>query len=137
MKILLLTIVAAAWLVSGCALWRKSDAVQEPPAGAVINLSSTNGIAPAPAASATNASKLIVTPESGMAGTVATYNEAGHFVVLDFPLGHMPTAEQRMYVYRNGLKVGEVRITGPQKENHTVADLAAGEAQRGDEVRDK
>lgn len=82
-------------------------------------------------------SKLIVTPENMLVGTVATYNTAGRFVVLDFPVGKLPALDQVMFVYRQGLKVGEIRITGPERDHNTVADLVAGEARKGDEVRDK
>ena len=40
-------------------------------------------------------------------------------------------------LFRSGMKVGEVKITGPQRENNIVADLVTGEAQIGDEVRDQ
>jgi hypothetical protein len=81
--------------------------------------------------------KLIVTPLKGITGKVATYNATGRFVVLDFPVGHLPTLEQTLFVYRQGLKVGEVKVTGPERDTNTVADLVSGEAQRGDEVRDR
>lgn len=80
---------------------------------------------------------LIALPGSGLNGKVAKYNTAGRFVVLDFPVGQMPGREQRLFVYRAGLKVGELRVTGPQRDTHIVADLTAGEAQPGDEVRDR
>lgn len=82
-------------------------------------------------------SKLIVTPESLLVGKVTMFNTAGRFVVLDFPVGRMPSLDQTMFIYREGLKVGEVRVTGPERDNNTVADLIFGEASRGDEVRDK
>jgi len=72
-----------------------------------------------------------------MTGRVVVYNEAGRFVVLDFPIGHLPANEQIMHVFRQGLKVGEVKITGPQRDHNTVADLVSGEARKGDEVRDR
>jgi hypothetical protein len=78
---------------------------------------------------------LIVTPESGLVGRVARVNWAGRFVVLNFPLGRMAAVEQRLNLYRRGLKVGEVRVTGPQREDNIVADLVAGEAAVGDEAR--
>ena len=68
---------------------------------------------------------------------MARYNDAGRFVVLEFPVGHMPASEQRLFVYRGGLKVGEIKVTGPQRDDHIVADLTGGEAQAGDEVRDR
>ncbi len=79
----------------------------------------------------------IVTPDASLTGKVARYNETGRFVVLEFPIAHLPGLGQRLFVYRDGLKIGEVRVTGPQRDDHTVADLTAGEAQPGDEVRDK
>lgn len=91
-----------------------------------------------PAAAKSDAKpELIVTPESLLSGRVAVYNTAGRFVVLDFPLGRMPVVDQTLFVYRQGLKVGEVKITGPERDHNTVADLISGEARKGDEVRDR
>ena len=78
---------------------------------------------------------LIVTPENALVGKVAMVNTTARFVVLNFPLGKMAAVEQRLNLYRRGLKVGEVKVTGPQRENNIVADLVAGEAEVGDEVR--
>jgi hypothetical protein len=33
--------------------------------------------------------------------------------------------------------VGEIQITGPQRDNNSVADIIFGDAQKGDEVRMK
>jgi hypothetical protein len=82
-------------------------------------------------------SDLIVTPEYALIGRVVRYNDAGRFVVVDFPLGRTPAAEQRMFVYRRGLKVGEVKINSWQRENLMVADLVVGEAAEGDEIKNK
>lgn len=57
------------------------------------------------------------------------------FVVIAFPVGQMPGLDQRMTVFRSGMKVGEVRITGPQRDDKIVADLMSGNAADGDEVR--
>lgn len=84
-----------------------------------------------------SAPKLIVTPDVLLIGNVTAYNTAGRFVVLDFPVGRMPMVEQVLFIYRQGLKVGEVRVTGPERDHNTIADLISGEAQKGDEVRDK
>lgn len=54
-------------------------------------------------------------PGPTLTGRVAVYNEAGRFVVLDFPIGHLPANEEVMFVFRQGLKVGEVKVTGPQR----------------------
>jgi hypothetical protein len=79
----------------------------------------------------------IVTPDNSLTAKVATYNAAGRFVVLSFPVGQMPNLNQTLFLYRNGLKAGEVKVTGPQRDNDVVADLVAGTAQAGDEVRDQ
>lgn len=83
------------------------------------------------------ASPPIITPDTSLIGKVARYNEAGRFVVLEFPIARMPGNGQKLFVYRNTLKVGEVKITGPQRDDRTVADLTTGEAQPGDEVREQ
>jgi hypothetical protein len=81
--------------------------------------------------------KVIVTAESRLEGKVIKINPEGRFAILNFPIGHMPAVEQRMNVYRRGLKVGEIKITGPQMDDDIVGDLITGEALAGDEVRDR
>jgi len=88
---------------------------------------STMPVAPAP----------IVTPDTSLTAQVISYNAVGQFVVLSFPMGQMPKMNQNLFLYRAGLKVGEVKITGPQNNNNIVADLISGEAQNGDEVREQ
>lgn len=109
-----LMLVSAGLLLSGC--------VHHKPAhpAAVI--------APAPT---------IVTPDNSLSGKVVSYNEAGRFVVLNFPAGRMPKMNQTLFLYRAGLKVAEVNVSGPQSDDNTVADLVSGDAQPGDEARDR
>jgi hypothetical protein len=78
---------------------------------------------------------LIVTLDPSSSGKVAKVNPSDRFVVLNFPLGHVPPVQQRLSLYRRGLKIGEVKVTGPQQDDNTVADLVTGEAEVGDEVR--
>jgi hypothetical protein len=85
----------------------------------------------------TGTQQVIVTPETGLAGKVVKVNSGGRFVVLNFPVGHLPAIDQRLNVYRQGLKVGEVKISGPQLEDNVVGDLVSGNAEAGDEVRDQ
>lgn len=91
----------------------------------------------APFESKASSQKLIVTPETGLVGKVETANQNLRYVVLSFPIGHLPALEQRLNVYRHGLKVGEVKVTGPQIEDNVVADIVEGDSGPGDEVRDK
>jgi hypothetical protein len=97
----------------------------------------TTKIAAVPSMPATPMPPIIVTPDNSLAGKVLAYNSPGHFVVLDFPAGPMPATDQTLFLYRTGLKVGEIKVTGPQRDNNTVADLVNGDAQIGDEVRDQ
>jgi hypothetical protein len=80
---------------------------------------------------------VIVSPDTGLHGKVATYNDAGHFVVLTIPQDQMPQVDTELFIYRDNMKVGEVKVTGPQRDENVVADVVNGEAQAGDEVRDK
>ncbi|MDW8310305.1 MAG: hypothetical protein RMK20_13105 [Verrucomicrobiales bacterium] len=119
-----LALVMTLLVCGGCALWpgrsgrARSDAAWPSESGA-------------PAAATT------VVPVTALTGKVARYNEAGRFAVLEFPIGQMPRLEQRLFVYRDGQKVGELKVTGPQRDEHIVADVLAGQAQPGDEVRDR
>jgi hypothetical protein len=83
----------------------------------------------------TTAPEPIVTPDNSLTAKVVRYNSVGRFVVLSFPVGQMPQNGQTFFIYRAGMKMGQVKITGPQRDNDTVADLIEGDAQEGDEVR--
>jgi hypothetical protein len=94
-----------------------------PPAGAIIGR--------------TNATAVTVTPAPGTVyGKVAHVNASDRFVVLTYPIGRVPPNNKRLSVYRDGMKVGELKVTGPREDPNTVADITAGEARAGDEVRD-
>ena len=76
-----------------------------------------------------------VTPVLESKGQVKALNSASGFVVIDFYLSQLPRIGQRMNIYRRGLKVGEVKISGPEMSRYIAADIVAGEAQVGDEAR--
>lgn len=80
--------------------------------------------------------KLIVTPANGLVGKVAKVNLNSRFVVVSFNGGQLPALGRVMPVYRRGLKVGELKMSGPQLDDNLVGDLVAGEAELGDEVRE-
>jgi len=109
--------------LAGCA---RSRAVAPPPG---------SGAGAAPTRAVGTNQTFIVTPETVLVAKVAHVNPDGRFVVLTFPLGKMAAIEQRFSLYRRGLKVGEVKVCGPQREDNIVADLVAGAAQVGDEAR--
>ena len=117
MRVLLSVMLFLALALSGCS-WMK-------PAKKPAKAQSRAGAPATPAA----------IPGNALVGKVALVNGAARFVVLNFPLGKMAAAEQPLYLYRRGVKVGEVKVTGPQRGENIVADLVAGEAEIGDEAR--
>ena len=88
-------------------------------------------------ASAPRTSQTVVTLDNSLTARVAAYNAAGRFVVLNFPVGQMPKLDQTLFLYRDGLKIAEVKVCGPQRDDNIVADLVSGDAEVGDEVRDQ
>ena len=90
-----------------------------------------------PANSSATTPQVIVTPQTGLVGKIVKVNSGARFVVLNFPVGHLPTIDQRLNVYHQGLKTGEVKVSGPQLEDNVVGDLVSGNAVVGDEVRDQ
>lgn len=79
----------------------------------------------------------IVTPDFSLSAQVVSVNPVGRFVVLSFPAGGMPKIDQTLFLYRGGLKVAEVRVSGPQNNDSIVADIISGDAQVGDSVKEK
>ncbi len=82
-------------------------------------------------------STAIVTPDVSLTAKVISVNAVGRFVVLNFPAGQLPKLQSTVFLYRAGLKVAEIKITGPQDGNNTVGDVISGEANAGDNVRDQ
>jgi hypothetical protein len=118
-SLLLLTLVIAGMLAAGCLHRRPATSAKRATPAAV---------APQP----------IVTPDNSLTARVVSYNASGRFVVLSFPVGQMPKPNQSLFLYREGMKVGEVKIdSSQQRDNLIVADLVTGEAQVGDDVRDQ
>jgi hypothetical protein len=108
-------LVCVAWFLAGCA------ATQPPPNK------------PA-AADQKNSTPTYITPNFASVGRVEMVNAEGRFVVLSFPLGRVPPPGRHWRIRHNGLVVGRVTISGPQREIDTVADLSEGEAHVGDEA---
>jgi hypothetical protein len=129
MRILILAASLGALLISGCA-HRRSATTQSAPTFSPVAPNALPAGSPA-------RQRMIVTPENGFMGKVAKVNAEGRFVVLNFPIGKTPALEHRMQLYRNGLRVAEVKITGPQLDDDIAADLLAGDAEVGDEAREK
>ena len=79
--------------------------------------------------------EIILTPALSPIGRVLSVNLPARFVVLSYPIGQVPPSETRLNLYRSGAKVGELKVTGPQEDTLTVADITAGTAREGDQAR--
>jgi hypothetical protein len=112
----LFVVLSLAFATSGCSLFGK------------------HGTAAKPAVATPQA---IVTPDSSLEAKVVSVNSVGRFVVLSFSAGQLPKPDETLFIYRAGLKVAQVKITGPQQENDIVADLVSGDVQVGDAVRNE
>lgn len=123
MRISFLAVTVSVIAISGCARSKNARVMPE----TEVVFSGTNALG----------EKMIVTAAEGLSGKVSSVNSELRFVVLTFPIGQMPAEHQLLYVFRNGLKIGELNVTGPARGDSTVADIVTGEARPGDEVRDK
>ena len=72
-----------------------------------------------------------------LSGRLVLVNVGSGLCVVNFPIGKLPATDQKMLVYRNGVKVGEILITGPQRDDNIAADILSGKLQTGDEARDR
>jgi hypothetical protein len=137
MRLICLALIGGL-LVSGCATSQTpSDSSKKPgsttrkPAAAQSTVSKA---APGKASlSVTNGSSVVTLTDASV-GKVASVN-ALRFVVVDFSLSRLPVIDQRLGVYRQGVKVGEIKVSGPSYYNNIVADIVAGEVKVGDQVR--
>jgi hypothetical protein len=112
-------------LLAGCANHPPADWPEPRPASRTT-INSTS--APAPPG--------IVTPAQGTTGRIVAVNGTARYAVIGYAIGvRLPPVEQRLNVYRNGLKVAEIKITGPSRDTNTIGDIVAGDCQTGDEVR--
>lgn len=141
-----LVLLIGGWLVGGCAHHR-ADA----PAGRADRaadagrqfLPDSKGTKPArePARPPRSTAPARTTPEPAIrlldrpVGKVVVVRPQARFAVVDFSPGPVPQLEQRLDVYRQGLKVGEVLVTGPIRDSNAVVDIREGEAAEGDDVR--
>ncbi len=77
-----------------------------------------------------------MTLDEAVLGTVVFVDSTLRFLVMDFPVRKLPVLEQRLNVYRNDRKVGEVKVTGPGRDTTIAGDIMVGVVQVGDEVRE-
>jgi hypothetical protein len=141
-----IVVLAGGMLLMGCASHKQArrpkpadpkSAVGEAEAGASKEPQAGSAARPAVSGQSLSVTNqgTVLTLSSTLSGKVAKVNVPLRFVVLDFGLDRLPAQDQRLSVYRQGLKVGELKVTGPVMLTNIVADVVAGEANEGDEVR--
>ena len=108
-----------------------------PPSGTEPAPAKTAAKRPASTSTKSEPSKVSIVPDTALQGKIVSVNASLRFVVVNFPVGRMAAKEQEMSVYRQGQKVGELKVTGPQQDDNIIADLTAGDGEVGDEVREK
>lgn len=117
--------LAAALAAAGCATKNGAyDASEQPPAASGVAAHS-----PQPPA-------VIVTPATGNRGRITSVNPTARHVVVSYALGiALPLVDQKLFVYRAGLKVAELKVSKERIDVNLVADITSGECRVGDEVR--
>ena len=122
-------------LLCGCFALSGCQTGQPPPNGTKEKQPVVSKTARPPSASK-KTKPPIVTPASGISGRVALVNTLLRYVIVDFSLSSQaPMPEQKMGVYRQGVKVGEIKISEQSQALNFAADITAGEVQMGDVVR--
>lgn len=118
--------LALALAAAGCATRQRGYDISErlPP------------VAAGSAAESPKAPAVIVTPATGNRGRITSVNPTARHVVVSYPLGiPLPFVDQKLFVYRAGLKVAELKVSKERIDVNLVADITSGECRTGDEVR--
>ena len=79
--------------------------------------------------------KPLVTPDMRANGWVQSVNNEARFVIVRFPPSNIAPVGTQLGIYHGGLKVGVAKVTGPEMDGNTVADMISGEANVQDEAR--
>lgn len=76
-----------------------------------------------------------IEPVSAFSGKVVLVNAPLKYIVVEGTIGRLPPPEQRLNVYRDGQKVGEVTVSAQARGANFAADVALGDVRVGDTVR--
>jgi hypothetical protein len=111
-------------LISASGCFRQKKATERPPSAFTVRSPSGN-------------TNVAMTPLLSPVGRIFSVNTQAQFVVVTFPVGDLPQNNARFSIFRGGTKVGDIKITIPPAPvgNGVSADIVAGTAQDGDEVR--
>jgi hypothetical protein len=76
-----------------------------------------------------------ISPVNALSGRVMLVNGPLKYIVAEGTLGRLPTAEQVLNAYRDGQRVGEVRVSQQARGANFTADILQGELRVGDTLR--
>lgn len=110
------------------------EPVPEPPVPAKAPAAPPENLPAVPVGSVA-VTNLIITAGSQYSGMVMAVDPEMRFVVLNYALGWLPGPGQELTVYRHGLRVGTVKVSGPRRDDNVTADITDGELKAGDEAR--
>jgi len=79
--------------------------------------------------------KTVVTPDMHPDGRVQSVNAESRFIIVRFPPSNVASAGTQLSIYHGGLKSGIAKVTGPEMDGNTVADIVSGDVAVGDEAR--
>jgi hypothetical protein len=76
-------------------------------------------------------------PQTSFMALVARVNVQGQYVILTFSGTQLPASGVPLNVYRQGLKVAELRVADNRMDANAVADIVSGEPRTGDQALDR
>ena len=76
-----------------------------------------------------------ISPVNALSGRVMLVNGPLKYIVAEGTLGRLPAAEQMLHAYRDGQRVGEVRVSQQARGANFTADIVQGELRVGDTLR--
>ena len=92
-------------------------------------------MAPRPPVPATS-TNVTVTPILAVTGKIVLVDKKAGFVVISLAPGLYPAKDTKLFTYRDEKKTGEIRVSGPQRDFDTVADILSGDPRLNDLVND-
>jgi len=77
----------------------------------------------------------VIAPLNSLSGRVLLVNTPLKYIVAEGAVGRLPAAEQVLNAYRDGQRVGEVRVSKPARGANFTADITQGDVRVGDTLR--
>lgn len=124
-------LLLVALIAAGCAGTRDTNDGPAPPAP---KEKARKSAPPKPAKAQPNPAPSIE-PVSAFSGKVVLVNAPLKYIVVEGTIGRLPPPDQKLNVYRDGQKVGEVQVSGQSRGANFAADITLGDARVGDTVR--